>query len=320
MTAKIATITLNPAIDHTAAIANFRAGEVNRVEWEQLDPGGKGVNVASFLSEFGYSVAVTGFLGVDNQSLFQSFFQQKGIENRFIPIAGKTRVNIKIIDADRQQITDINFPGQAPTPQDVNALYGAIAHLTQSYDWFVVSGSVPAGIPTDLYGRLIATLKAQNKTVVLDASGESLRRAIDHTPYAIKPNLDELQELVGRSLADEEAIAQAIHPLLHRGIHTVIVSMGAKGAIFAEASEMVHAQSAPVEVVSTVGAGDAMVAGFITAKLRGLPLPTCAQLATAFSIGALSQVGPRLPPVATVESLMAQVAVRSLPTAFTNPV
>jgi 1-phosphofructokinase family hexose kinase len=309
---KVATITLNPAIDHTAAIPNFRAGAVNRVEWEQVDPGGKGVNVASFLAQFGVAVAASGFLGIDNQTLFQRFFEQKGIQNHFIPIAGKTRINVKIIDVDCQQITDINFPGQSPEAADIDTLHQTIARLSQDYDWFILSGSLPVGVTPDIYGKLIATLKANDKTVVLDASGESLRQAIATAPYAIKPNLEELQELVGHPLLDEAAIVDAIQTLLAKGIHTVIVSMGAQGAIFAEADERVHVQSPPIEVVSTVGAGDAMVSGFVTGQLRGLSLPDCARLATAFSIGALSQVGPRLPPPATVESFMHQVAVRSL--------
>jgi 1-phosphofructokinase family hexose kinase len=188
----IATITLNPAIDHTAAIPNFRAGEVNRVEWEQIDPGGKGVNVASFLTDFGFTVTVSGFLGKDNADLFQQFFTEKGIQNQFVAIAGKTRVNVKIIDAAQNQVTDINFPGQSPTTQDVAALHQAIAHLSQCCDWFVLSGSIPAGLSPDIYGQLIAHLKAQQKTVILDASGESLRQAIPYAPYAIKPNIQEL--------------------------------------------------------------------------------------------------------------------------------
>lgn len=309
---KIATVTLNPAIDHTAAIANFRAGEVNRVEWEQIDPGGKGVNVAAFLAEFGFSVAVSGFLGVDNQTLFQRFFDQKGIQNHFVTIAGKTRVNIKIIATDRQQVTDINFPGQSPQSTEIATLHHAIANLAEEYGWFILSGSLPSGVPSDIYGKLIATLKAADRTVVLDASGASLKQAIAFAPYAIKPNLEELQEFVGHPLLDEAAIVQAMQTLLAQGIHTVIVSMGARGAMFAETNAMMHVQSPPIEVVSTVGAGDAMVAGFVTGQLRGLSLSDCARLATAFSMGALSQVGPRLPPPATVESFMDQVLVRSL--------
>ncbi|NJR61609.1 MAG: 1-phosphofructokinase [Cyanobacteria bacterium CRU_2_1] len=312
MTAKIVTITLNPAIDQTASIPQFRAGEVNRVAWEQSDPGGKGVNVASFLTDFGFTVTVSGFLGQDNAAPFQTFFDRKGIANRFILIPGRTRTNVKIIDEVQNQVTDINFPGQSPTLEEVATLNRVIDELAIAHDWFILSGSLPSGISATIYGELTQRLKAQGKTVVLDASGESFRQAIPAAPYAIKPNLEELQEALGRSLTDETEIVQAAQDLVVKGITCVVISMGAKGAIFIEAERAVWARPPHVEVVSTVGAGDAMVSGLVTGKLRDLSLADCARLATAFSIGALSQVGPRLPPKETVESFMAQVTVEPL--------
>lgn len=312
MNPQIATITLNPAIDQTASVPNFQAGEVNRVDWEQADPGGKGVNVASFLTDFGFSITVSGFLGKDNAEPFHHLFHQKGIENRFIPIPGKTRVNVKIIDPVQNQVTDINFPGQAPTQSDIQDLHQVIDELANECDWFVLSGSLPAGVEPSIYGQMIQRLKAQDKTVVLDASGESFRQAIPFAPYAIKPNIDELQELMGRSLEGESAIAQAAQELLTQGLECVVVSMGAKGAIFVEPNQALIARPPKVEVISTVGAGDAMVSGLVTGKLRGLSLPDCARLATAFSMGALTQVGPQLPPTNKIESFTHQVNIQTL--------
>ncbi len=308
---QIVTITLNPAVDQTAAIPNFRAGAVNRVAWEQSDPGGKGVNVAAFLSEFGLSVTVTGFLGQRNAELFQRFFEQKQITNRFIPIAGQTRVNIKVIDDVQDQVTDINFPGQPPTAEDIQALHRTIDELAIAHDWFIISGSLPAGVPPNIYAVLTQRLKAQGKKVVLDASGESFRQALDMAPDAIKPNLEELSELLGRPLAEAEA-AGAARELLAQGIQTVVVSMGAKGAVFVEADQAIWAKPPQMQVVSTVGAGDAMVSGLVLAKLRGLGLADAARLATAFSMGALSQIGPRLPPPTVVEAFVEQVGVEIL--------
>jgi 1-phosphofructokinase len=308
---RIATVTLNPAIDQTASIPNFTAGEVNRVEWEQSDPGGKGVNVASFLADFGYHVAVTGFLGSANSGLFESLFGQKKIEDQFVRIPGKTRVNVKIVDEVRRQVTDINFPGPTGTDQDVASLKQNIETLSADCDWFVLSGSVPTGIPAGLYGELVSLLKGKGRQVVLDTSGEGLRQAVSAAPYAIKPNIDELQELVGESLQTEAEILNAARTLVKGGIACVVVSMGKRGAIFVEAQESVLATPPTVTVKSTVGAGDAMVAGTVTAKLRGLALADCARLATAFSMGALSQLGPRLPDPETVKSFMDQVTVRT---------
>lgn len=312
MNSSIVTVTLNPAIDQTAAIPNFRAGEVNRVQWEQADPGGKGVNVASFLSDFGVSATVSGFLGKENLDSFQTWFDHKSIFNRFVPIAGRTRTNIKIIDEVQDQVTDINFPGLAPTAAEVEILERVIDELAIDHDWFILAGSLPAQVDAGLYAKLTQRLKAQGKTVVLDASGESFRQAIGAAPYAIKPNLDELQEGLGRSLTSKPEIVQAARELLAKGIGCIVVSMGAEGALFVEPETALWARPPRVEVVSTVGAGDAMVAGFITGKLRNLPLADCARLATAFSVGTLSQVGARLPPPAEVELLLAQVTIEPM--------
>ena len=168
---EIATITVNPAIDHTLAIPHFTAGAVNRVERSQLDAGGKGVNVAAALADYGVSVAVTGFLGTENDELFVRLFAAKGIADRFVRIAGATRTGIKIIDQARRQTTDINFPGEMPTPQDIDQLFSTVEILAAGCDWFVISGSVPSSAPPTIYRELIQTLKARGKRVVLDTSG-----------------------------------------------------------------------------------------------------------------------------------------------------
>ncbi|MBD1849296.1 1-phosphofructokinase [Leptolyngbya sp. FACHB-711] len=312
MNPAIVTVTLNPAIDHTAAISNFRAGEVNRVAWEQADPGGKGVNVASFLADFGFSVTATGILGQENAAIFEGLFDRKNIGNQFVTVPGRTRTNIKIIDEVQDQVTDINFPGLLPEAEDVQRLHEAIDRLASTHDWFILSGSLPAGMTTSIYADLIKRLKAQGKTVVLDASGESLRQAIPAAPFMVKPNLEELQEAIGRSLSTLDDRLEAARELLAQGISTVVISLGAEGALFVEAASAVWARPPQIEVISTVGAGDAMVSGFVTAKLRRLSLSDCARLATAFSIGALSQVGPRLSPKEVIESFVNQVSVEVL--------
>jgi len=312
MAPTIATVTLNPAIDQSVAIPGFAAGEVNRVDWEQSDPGGKGVNVASFLADLGFRVAVTGFLGRDNAPIFEKLFAQKAMQDRFVRIDGKTRVNVKILDEARQRITDINFPGQTGTAADLAALEAAIHGLTSDHDWFVLSGSVPAGVPLDWYAHQVARLKAAGKTVVLDTSGEPLRAALGSAPFAIKPNIAELEELLGESLPDTASVATAARRLVQDGIPCVVVSMGREGALFVEAGQSLLAVPPQVDVKSTVGAGDAMVAGLVAGKARGLPLADSARLATATAVGALTQLGPRLPASQVIESLLPQVTVQAV--------
>lgn len=309
---RIATVTLNPAIDQTVSIPNFRAGQVNRVAGSQSDPGGKGVNVASFLADFGLPVTVTGFLGEENTQLFERLFAQKGIEDRFVRIAGSTRTGIKIIDELNQETTDINFPGQAPTAENVAALFHIVEALVPGCSWFVMSGSIPAGCPTDIYAGLVRLVKSQGRAVALDTSGEALRRALPARPSLVKPNTEELQELVGRPISTRAEMIAAARSLLAQGIDTVVVSMGAQGALFVQAGEALLAQPPRVTVKSTVGAGDAMVSGTVAGKVQGASLAECARLATAFSLSAISQVGSGLPSLDAVEAFKNQVVIQEL--------
>lgn len=308
----IATLTLNPAIDQSAAISDFTAGEVNRVDWERSDPGGKGVNVASFLSDLGFRVTVTGFLGRENSAVFERLFQDKGMTDRFLRVPGKTRVNVKIIDEAQHRITDINFPGQTVGAAELASVRDVLTALIADHQWFVLSGSLPSGVPLDFYAELVGLLKAAGKRVVLDTSGEPMRAAIGSAPYAIKPNIAELEEVLGSPLPDRAAIVKAARILVKGGIEYVVISMGKDGALFVDARECLLALPPAVEVKSTVGAGDAMVAGFVAARLRGGSLADCARLATATAVGALTQLGPRLPSPQAVESIAQQVTVQAV--------
>lgn len=303
----VVTITLNPAIDRTVTIPHFTAGIVNRVETVRSNPGGKGVNVAAALAEYGYRVAVTGFLGRENTASFEALFQKKSIKDHFIRIAGQTRVGIKISDPEQHQTTDINFPGPAPEAADLTKLAEQIADLDAS--WFVLAGSLPTGVEPTIYHDLILRLKERGKHVALDASGLSLPLALKAKPSLFKPNIHELSELLDRPLDSETAIIQAARTLITGGIDQVVVSMGEKGACFVTAHEVVIARPPPVEVLSTVGAGDAMVAGIISAHLQGLPLDQCARHSTAFSVHALTHTTDDSDFTASVNSFQDQVQI-----------
>ena len=301
------TVTLNPAIDRTTTISNFTAGAVNRVEQERVTPAGKGVNVASALADYGRSVAVTGFLGRENSALFEALFTQKKIEDRFVRLSGQTRAGIKIVDPVRQQTTDINFPGLAPAPADLHALRVRLAAVDSK--WFVITGSLPPGVDATVYRDIVLELKARDCKVVLDTSGKALFHAIAAAPNIIKPNNHELSALAGKSFQGETEVIEIAKQLLTRGIELVVVSMGKNGACFVTTTAVVVARPPEIEVKSTVGAGDAMVAGIVAAKLRGLSLVKCARLATAFSLDALTRIESGITSPAAVESLTDRVTI-----------
>jgi 1-phosphofructokinase len=308
---RVVTVTINPVVDQTVSIPNFAAGTVNRVQSSQLDPGGKGINVAHCLADFGQPATVTGFLGIDNDEIFRRLFERKGIEDRFVRIAGQTRIGVKISDEVLEQTTDINFPGLTPSPAAIERFFAILRELASTHEWFVLSGSIPAGVSAGIYEEMVRTLAG--KKVVLDTSGEGFRQAVTAGPWLIKPNVDELGELVGEKLATNDAIIRVARVLMQRhNISTVVVSMGKEGAIFIEGQETVWAVPASVEVKSTVGAGDAMVAGIVAGKLSGLSLAECARLATAFSMTAISHIGSGLHSVEAVQAARAKVTIREL--------
>ncbi len=309
---KIATVTLNPAIDQTVKVVNFQPNAVNRSHDMQFDAGGKGVNVASFLADYGCKVAVTGFLGADNPRIFESLFLKKGIADHFIRIPGRTRTNIKIVDEQSQETTDINMAGEAPSAQALEALLHVIENLAGTSDWFVLAGNLPPRTPNDIYAQIIAKLRQHNKCVALDTSREALAEGLRAIPTIAKPNIEELQQVVGHALETEQDVREAATQLLETGIRLVVVSMGARGALFVSKEEAFRAVPPSVTVMSTVGAGDAMVAGLIAGQSQNYSLQDCARLATAFSLGAVTRVGAHLPDSATLNAYFRQVSIQNL--------
>jgi 1-phosphofructokinase len=307
---KIAAIALNPAIDETVRIDGFQVNTVNRGRSMQFHAGGKGVNVASFLADSGYSVIVTGFLGEENAAIFEQFFARKRITDACVRLPGDTRISVKIVDELNHQTTDINMPGLAPSVEALARLHDTIEQIVADCDWFVLSGALPPGVPDTLYATIIERLRQRGKKVVLDTSGTALHHGVLAHPTIVKPNLAELQELAGFLLDDEEAIERAAHSLLdNMGIELVVVSMGERGALFVEQDTTLLAVPPSVSVKSTVGAGDAMVAGLIAAKIQGLNLTGCARLASAYALGRITQIGSQLPTPAAIQAYIEQVAI-----------
>lgn len=307
---RIATVTLNPAIDQTVRASNFQLNTVNRARSMHFAAGGKGVNVASFLADAGCEVTVTGFLGEENSQIFEQLFKRKNIEDRFIRVPGNTRIGVKIVDEANRHTTDINLPGLPPGEEAVKELLETIEHLSDTCDWFVLSGTLPPGIPENIYATIITRLKAYGKKVVLDTSNNALRNGLLATPTIIKPNIDELQQLVGQTLADEAEIENAARSLLNRGIEMVVISMGEQGAMFVTQTATLVAIPPTVKVKSTVGAGDAMVSGLIAGQIQNLDLPDIARLATAYSLTAITRDGSSTLEPAILQAYIQQVSIQ----------
>ncbi|HYH37459.1 MAG TPA: 1-phosphofructokinase [Azospirillum sp.] len=308
----VVTVTLNAAVDQTLDVPGFTAGAVNRAVAETRTAGGKGINVAAFLSGGPVPVTATGFLGEDNVAVFEALFRRRHITDRCLRVPGASRVNVKVVDRTGGSVTDINLPGPQIRAESWHGLLHALDGLAAANGTVVLAGSVPAGVPETAYADIIPRLRRHNAFVVVDASGTPLRHAVAARPDMVKPNAHELSELLGRPLSGRDEVVRAARELSASGIALVVVSLGADGAVFVEGEHALMAVPPKVAVASTVGAGDAMVAGVLAARLEGGDLEVCARRGTAFAAGTLSRLGPELPPPERIAELMAAVTVERL--------
>ncbi|OLN29725.1 1-phosphofructokinase [Desulfosporosinus metallidurans] len=310
--ARIVTITLNPAVDQTLYFTQFHVGQVNRVGRERIDPAGKGINVAKVINSLGQDVAVSGFLGRENANIFEQFFQAQAIANHFIKVNGATRVNTKIVDEASGQVSEINFPGIHYGPSDLQELKNIIKQLAEESKLFVLSGSLPGGAPLDIFREFTEILKSYDCKVFLDTSGGALTEGIKAKPYAIKPNLDELKQLVGHSLDQEIDVLNAVETLISGGITKVVISLGEKGALVADGTQRLLVRPPNVKVSSTVGAGDALVAGLVYGEAQGMSLTEQARWATAVAAASVAQQGTQAGKLNDVEQLLPNVIIEEM--------
>jgi 1-phosphofructokinase len=314
---RVLTLTLNPAIDRTITLDRLEPGQVHRARAVRDDAGGKGVNVASCLADWGLPVAAAGVLGAGNAAAFEALFSAKGIADRCVWIPGETRTNLKLVDP--AGTTDVNLPGLALDPATLRAVRTVLAEAAGPDTLAVLAGSLPEGAAPDLYAELTADLKARGARVLLDASGPALAAALAEKilPDAVKPNRHELEEWAGRPLPGLADVVEAARGLNRRGIALVVVSLGAEGAVFVggqgPGQEALHALAPAISVASTVGAGDALVAGLVAGLCADLSLDHAARLALAFAAGKLTRAGAHLPGRRQVEAIAETIEVRALP-------
>ena len=305
----IVTVTLNPAIDRTLHLPLFTLGQVNRVASERTDPGGKGINVAKVIKALHHPVLVTGFLGNNNATVFQNYFKSEGIHNQFVETPGENRVNIKIVDTTHDVVSELNFPGITPKAVDLDNLSATLRQLAQSHKWFVLSGSLPPSVPTDIYAQFITMLHHYDCNVILDTSGPALVAGIAARPFAVKPNLPELSQLMNSPMDSDEEILGAIKELLNQGIAKVAISLGEKGSLVADCQQILRAIAPVVTVNSTVGAGDAFVAGFSVGQARNLSLADSIRLASAAAGAAVALPGTQAGCLTEVNKLINNVQI-----------
>lgn len=306
----IYTVTFSPAIDQTAQIPDFRLNTVNRITALRSDAGGKGINVSKTLHMLGRASVATGFLGGEAGRRLGQLLDAAGLTRDFVWTRAETRTNLKIVDGSRNTYTDINQPAPAVTEAELDALWRRLTQAKEG-DWVALCGRLCPGMTADRMQAWVWDLKARGVHVALDAEGDALTAGLSACPDLIKPNAEELGGVLGQTIETAQEAAAAAQSLCQKGIGMVAVSMGAKGAVLADASAAYQACAPKVQVQSTVGAGDAMLAALLDGAARGMTLPQRLAWGVAVSAATVTTEGTQVADKAAVDALASRVeAVR----------
>ena len=260
------TLTLNPSLDYMMPVRQLRIGATNRSEGEQIRIGGKGINVSILLRSLGIENLALGIAaGFTGEELLRRM-NEEGIRHEFLMGGeGFTRINVKLLSEEE---TEINGSGPVIGEAEAQALLRQLEEI-HSEDYLVISGSAPRGIPEDFLDRLLGKAIQQGAEIVLDISGPALRRALRYHPFLIKPNQRELEEVLGVSIPNREQALLHGKKLQELGARNVLISLGAEGAVLLDEKGGVYSKKAPDGLlVSSVGAGDSMVAGFLAGWIQ----------------------------------------------------
>lgn len=285
----IYTVTLNPSIDYTVELDKLTAGSLNRCREEYITFGGKGLNVSAILSELGIPTKALGFCAGSTGRLIAEQLSAAGIESDLVELSsGNSRINVKI---KAQEETEINAKGPDISHEELEQFFEKLSQVTDG-DTLVLAGSIPESVSDDIYEQILSRLSDKSIRTVVDAQGKLLANVLRFEPFLIKPNIFELESLFGESISSDEQVTELARSLRSAGARNVLVSMGQNGSLLVDSNYVVHRLGVcSGNVVSSVGAGDSMVAGFLAGCEKtddyefSLRLATACGGATAFSKG-----------------------------------
>jgi 1-phosphofructokinase len=264
----IVTLTLNPSVDRTVEVETLARGEVMRALSVRVDPGGKGINVSRALATHALPTrAVVTVGGAEGEHLVR-LLRDTGIEIVPVQIRGAIRSNITVVEPDGTT-TKFNEPGAQLSDEELAAVFAAVTSAVESADWLVASGSLPPGMPTNVYAELVRRLAGSGTCVAVDTSGPALETVMAAGPTLVKPNREELAEVTGRQLLTISDVVEAANRLRDLGAVAVLASLGAEGALLVDKDGAIHGRTPAVPPLSSVGAGDAMLAGFLAGGGKG---------------------------------------------------
>ena len=313
----IVTVTLNAALDRTVRVPNFQLGARHRADSSLRLPGGKGVNIARALKTLGQPVIATGLAGGRVGTYILEELTAEGILNDFVRIQDESRTSTAVIDPTNNQQTEINEWGPSVQEAELEVLIDKIRYLSRGADLFVLAGSLPRDVPSDWYERLLRVLKREGMITAVDASGPVLRAALQADPGVVSPNVREAEEIVGHEFSDEDDMAAAAVTLTQMGAETAIIHHedGCVARVRTEGGKHGRTYRARLprreDVVSTVGSGDALLAGYLSARYGHQPPDKALALAVACGAANTQRFGAGVFDPSDVEALMRRVEVVS---------
>jgi 1-phosphofructokinase family hexose kinase len=291
----IVTVTLNAAIDRTLVVPNFHPGHRHRASVGFPSAGGKGINVARALKRLGAPVVGTGLAGGRTGTLLVEELTNEGILNDFVRIRHESRTSIAVLDPTSNAYTEIYEWGPEVEDEELEILREKIAYLAQRAEFVVLAGSLPRDVDTGIYGDLVRGLNRAQLLAVVDAEGEPLSQAVEAEPYLVSPNQQEAEALVGHEFVDGEDLAAGLDEIAGLGARNVIITLptGCYALLREDRTELrVRAVAPEMEAISTVGAGDTLLAGFLAARVAGKSFEDAVRAAVAAGAASVLEAGP----------------------------
>ncbi|MBQ8394059.1 MAG: hexose kinase [Clostridia bacterium] len=288
----ILTVCMSPSMDVTIELDAFNVGKTNVVKSKTVFYGGKALNVAIGVARLGGEAYTTGLMYNENGYMFENALDKEGVSFSFVWNEGRVRENYKFIDS-RSMLTEVNDVGAAVSKEKTEEVLETVRKLSARSSVTVLSGGLPKGLDESYYGRLAAAVDKRSLRIV-DAVGWRMLSALNEGADLVKPNLDELENTLGRHIGSKEDMLEGCYELLDRGAKRVLLSLGKKGAVITDGSRSYYCKSLNVAVNSTVGAGDGMVAAAALKLEQGAPLSdilragVAAGTATVMTVGQLS--------------------------------
>jgi len=311
----ILTVTLNAAIDRTVAVPNFRLGHRHRAVESRTVAGGKGINIARALKMLGRPVIATGFAGGPTGNRLLEQLRKEAVLTDFTRIAAETRINLAVIDPTSGEQTEINERGPAVSPEEVEAFVRRVGYLADGAKLCVLAGTLPPGAGDDLYARLVKDLGERGLPVVLDAEGGAMLAGLRAGAAIVTPNEREAEELVGQEFADRDDLIQGLAELVRLGAgEAAITRPDGCVAVIGSGSEQrfLEVRTEPLDPVSTVGSGDAFLAGYVAARYDGKAADECLAYGVACGAESTQHFGAGTVDHNQVERLLGEVHVQDL--------